>query len=87
MPETLPKGKAPFAFPFAAAITNREACATASEKPEIQAVRKYLEVGFDPVFNFHKEPKGGFYEGARLVAIIPDGRPEDRRALGHKPAS
>ena len=78
-----PEGKSAVCVSICSSNYKPGGLCTASEKPEIQAVRKYLEVGFDPVFNFHKEPKGGFYEGARLVAIIPDGRPEDRRALGH----
>ena len=54
-----------------------------SEIPGAETVRKYLESGLDPVFNFHKKAKGGFEKGAGLVAIIPNGRPEDRRALGY----
>ena len=54
-----------------------------SEIPGTDAVRKYLEAGLDPVYNFHRKPKGGLEKEAELAGIIPNGRPEDRRALGY----
>ena len=36
----------------------------------------------DPIMKFHAKEKGGI-GGADIVAIIPGGRPEDKRALGY----
>lgn len=51
--------------------------------PSPEEVKVYFEKGLDSVYNFHTKPKGGFSQGAQLVQIIPNGRPEDRRALGY----
>jgi len=32
---------------------------------------------------FHQKPKGGLTEGATLVDVIENGRPEDKSALGY----
>ena len=37
----------------------------------------------DPVYRFHTKPKGGFEKGAELISLIPNARPEDKRALGY----
>lgn len=45
--------------------------------PDIKFVREYLLQGHDPVMNFHKKL------GAELVKVIPNGRPDDKSALGY----
>jgi len=51
--------------------------------PAPDEVREYLRGGNDPVMRFHEKPKGGMSAGAKLVDVIPDGRPEDKSALGY----
>ncbi|MBI2664840.1 acyl--CoA ligase [Candidatus Woesearchaeota archaeon] len=46
-----------------------------------EEVKKQLDN--DPVYKFHIKPKGGFNKGAELVSIIPNSRPEDKRAAGY----
>ncbi len=45
-------------------------------------VAAYLATGIDYVKAFHGRPKGGIL-GARLMKIIPEGRPNDRNSLGY----
>ena len=54
-----------------------------SKVPTAQEVKEYLLMGKDSVYNFHLKPKGGFNKGANLVSILPNARPEDKRALGY----
>lgn len=49
--------------------------------PSEETVLEYVTQ--DPVFKFHQKPKGGLTEGAHLVGLIPNGRPEDKSALGY----
>lgn len=51
--------------------------------PKSEEIKNYLLMGKDSVYSFHAKPKGGFDKGARLIKIIPNGRPEDKRALGY----
>lgn len=44
-------------------------------------VKEYLR--YDAVYKFHEKAKGGFGRGAKLVSLIPNSRPEDKRALGY----
>ena len=55
----------------------------ANDSPTPDEVRKYLAGGHDPVMKFHQKPKGGLTEGATLVDVIENGRPEDKSALGY----
>ena len=55
----------------------------ANDSPTPDEVRKYLAGGHDPVMKFHQKPKGGLIEGATLVDVIENGRPEDKSALGY----
>ena len=48
-----------------------------AEVPDVEAVKKYLLDGRDPVMNFHTKL------GAQLVEVTPGGRPEDTSALGY----
>ena len=59
-----------------------------SEVPEItppteQEVQNYLAEGLDYVYRFHTRPKGGLKEGAMLLQLMPNTRPEDQLALGY----
>lgn len=45
--------------------------------PTLAEVRNYLLEGHDPVMNFHQKL------GAALVEVIPNGRPDDKSALGY----
>ena len=45
--------------------------------PSVEQVREYLLSGRDGVYNFHTKL------GAKLVEIIPNGRPEDKSTLGY----
>jgi len=49
--------------------------------PDEKAVLAYVPQ--DPVFRFHQKPKAGLLEGARLIDLIPNGRPEDKSSLGY----
>ncbi len=51
--------------------------------PNAKKVEKYLLDGNDPVYNFHQKLKGGQSEGAKLIGVIPNGRPEDKSSLGY----
>ena len=46
-------------------------------------MEKYLRDGHDPVYNFHQKLKGEQSEGAKLIGVIPAGRPEDKSSLGY----
>jgi len=46
-------------------------------------VDEYVKTNLDNVIRFHRKPKGGMKEGARVTKIIPQGRPEDSDALGY----
>ena len=37
----------------------------------------------DPVFKFHQKPKAGLSEGAHLIGLIKNGRPDDKSSLGY----
>ena len=43
----------------------------------------YLKSDKDSVINFHKKPKGGQNQGAEIVKVIENSRPEDKEALGY----
>ena len=55
--------------------------------PEVRKIPSEKEVlayiPQDPVFKFHQRPKAGLSEGAHLVGLIPNGRPEDKSSLGY----
>lgn len=51
-------------------------------KPTAEDVKKYLFSGHDGVYNFHTKAKGGLDNGAKLAAILPNARPEDKSSLG-----
>ncbi len=53
-----------------------------SRIPSEQEVLEYLKAGNDPVMRFHERSKGGA-AGAKLVGLIPDGRPDDESSLGY----
>lgn len=53
------------------------------KKPSVGEIKAYIESGKENVFEFHRKAKGGLSEGAKLIAVLPDGRPEDERALGY----
>ncbi len=48
-----------------------------SKIPSANEVREYVLAGKDPVINFHLKL------GAQVIAVNPDGRPEDKSALGY----
>lgn len=45
--------------------------------PTPEEVEEYVRAGHDPVINFHTKL------GAKVVEVIPQGRPEDKSALGY----
>ncbi len=47
------------------------------EIPSAESVRQYLLAGNDPVMNFHHKL------GAKLIEVIPGGRPDDTSSLGY----
>src|SRR3990167_8483028 len=57
-----------------------KAIPAAGRIPDVAEVEKYLPN--DPVYKFHKKPKGGG-AGATLVGLIAGGRPEDKSSLGY----
>ncbi|MDA1337298.1 MAG: class I adenylate-forming enzyme family protein [bacterium] len=52
------------------------------KSPLPEEMEAYLLAGADLVYNFHQKPKGGA-EGATLVALLPQARPEDTLSLGY----
>ena len=50
--------------------------------PSASQMKEYVQSGVDHVYNFHLKAKGGL-KGAKLVAMMPDSRPEDTMALGY----
>ncbi len=56
---------------------------TVENTPSREDVQTYIDEGKDPVMRFHQKPKGGLSEGASLVGLIPNGRPEDKSACGY----
>lgn len=44
-------------------------------------ITQYINSGKDHVINFHKKPKGGL-SGAKVWKILPNGRKEDKEAMG-----
>lgn len=51
--------------------------------PTEDEVKAYLEEGLDYVYKFHQRAKGGLKQGAELLKIMPNARPEDKIALGY----
>ncbi len=49
----------------------------AARMPSKEEVERYVQTGEDPVMQFHAKL------GAELVEVIPQGRPEDKSALGY----
>lgn len=47
------------------------------------AFEEYINSDKDYVIRFHRKPKGGLAEGAKLVKILANSRPEDKDALGY----
>jgi acyl-CoA synthetase (AMP-forming)/AMP-acid ligase II len=52
-------------------------------KLNLHELKKYLSSDKDYVIRFHKKPKGGYKSGAKIVKIIPNGRPDDNSSLGY----
>ena len=52
-------------------------------RPSPKEVEAYLAAGSDGVFSFHQKPKGGALQGASLVAVIENGRSEDKSSCGY----
>jgi len=50
--------------------------------PSASQMKKYVQFGLDHVYNFHLKSKGGL-KGAKLVAMMPNSRPEDTMSLGY----
>lgn len=46
-------------------------------------ITNYIYSGNDPVIGWHMKPKGGYAEGAQILQIIKDGRPQDEESLGY----
>lgn len=51
-------------------------------RPSIKDVKQYLFSGQDGVYSFHIKAKGGLGSGAKLVAVLPNARPEDKSSMG-----
>ena len=83
-PETLdPQGDALVCISICSADFKPKPIPQVGATPGADVVREYLKGGNDPVMRFHEKAKGGMREGARLVDVIPGGRPEDRSACGY----
>jgi long-chain acyl-CoA synthetase len=59
------------------ALYKPKAVPVAEETPNVETVRRYLLAGKDQVMNFHTKL------GAKLIEVIPNGRPEDKSSLGY----
>jgi len=82
-PEVLdPQGNALVCISICNADFKPKPVPSIAKTPSSEDVRAYLEGGNDPVMKFHTKPKGGLAEGAKLINVIENGRPEDKSALG-----
>jgi len=48
-----------------------------------EVIEEYIKTGLDNVLRFHAKPKGGMEKGAKVIKILPNGRPEDAEAMGY----
>ncbi|KKT65460.1 MAG: Acyl-CoA synthetases (AMP-forming)/AMP-acid ligases II, partial [Candidatus Woesebacteria bacterium GW2011_GWA2_44_33] len=46
-------------------------------------INKYLNLGIDPVIEFHRKAKAGWKRGAKIVKAVENARPGDTPALGY----
>ena len=53
-----------------------------AKAPPASEMEKYLASGGDPVYAFHVKKKGDI-EGAKLLSLLPDARPDDKLSLGY----
>ncbi|MDP4008524.1 MAG: class I adenylate-forming enzyme family protein [Candidatus Peregrinibacteria bacterium] len=53
------------------------------QTPTEEEVLKYLNDGLDSVYKFHSGAKGGLSEGASLIKLMPNSRPEDESSMGY----
>lgn len=66
--------------------TQEEALEVKGEIPQKLAdavIEEYGKTGLDNVLRFHSKPKGGMEQGAKVIQILPNGRPEDTEAMGY----
>jgi len=83
-PETLdPQGGALVCISICSADFKPKPIPQVDATPDAGMVREYLKSGHDPVMRFHEKAKGGLREGARLIDVIPGGRPKDESACGY----
>lgn len=78
-----PHGKALVCISICSADFKPKPVPAVDSIPKKEIVETYLKTVGDPVMRFHEKPKGGLPEGARLVGLIPEGRPEDTSACGY----
>ncbi|HEX9722365.1 MAG TPA: class I adenylate-forming enzyme family protein [Candidatus Paceibacterota bacterium] len=70
-------------------VTEDTKAGTVPALPEVSqaladaVVEDYVKTGLDNVLRFHAKPKGGMQKGAKLIKILPQGRPEDAEAMGY----
>jgi len=48
-----------------------------------KVIKHYVQTNLDNVIRFHGKPKGGMAKGAEVIKILPQGRPEDKDAMGY----
>ena len=46
-------------------------------------INKYLNLGIDPIIEFHRKAKAGWKRGAKIVKAVENARPGDTPALGY----
>ncbi len=78
-----PQGKAFVCVSICSAGFKPKPVPSVTRIPDAGEVEKYLLAGDDPVYNFHQKLKGGQSDGAKLIGVIPNGRPEDKSSLGY----
>jgi long-chain acyl-CoA synthetase len=54
-----------------------------SQEAADAAIEEYLKTDLDNVIRFHRKPKGGMAKGAEVIKILPQGRPQDKDAMGY----
>ena len=57
--------------------------AEVSQEVADEVIEEYIKTGLDNVLRFHAKPKGGMEKGAKVIKILPQGRPEDTEAMGY----
>lgn len=82
------EGKIVTADAVTSGLSKPEVCETSSRVVKFrqlhaEEVEIYLRKKIDPVIEFHRRPKAGWKQGAKVVKVVKNARPGDTPALGY----